>query len=59
MPYLFGGLVILNAIVLSYYLFVQQPSTTESLKTAQAEITLPVSFTNSAEYIPPPIGSKD
>lgn len=59
MPYLFGGLVLLNAITLGYYLFVQQPTTTQSLQIAQAEITQPLVFKNSAEYIPPPIGSKD
>lgn len=59
MPYLFGGLVVLNAITLGYYLFLKQPSTTQTLKAAQDEITQPLAFTNSAEYIPPVIGSKD
>lgn len=59
MPYLFGGLVVLNAITLGFYLFVQQPSATESLKTAQAELTQPLSFTNSAKYIPPPVGENN
>lgn len=58
MPYLFGGLVLLNALVLGYYLFAQQPTTTQSLQNAQAEITRPLPFTNSAKHIPPPIGSK-
>lgn len=59
MPYLFGGLVILNAITLSYYLFFQPPSSTQSLKDAQAELINPITFINSAEHIPPLIGSKD
>lgn len=59
MPYLFGGLVLLNAITLGYYLFLQQPSTTQTLKAAQADITQPLAFTNSAKYIPPMIGTKD
>lgn len=59
MPYLFGGLVILNAITLSYYLFFQQPTSTQSFKEAQAELINPLPFMNSAEHIPPPIGSKD
>jgi hypothetical protein len=59
MPYLFGGLVLLNAITLGYYLFAQQPTITQSLQTAQAEITRPLPFTNSAKLLPPPIGSKD
>lgn len=59
MPYLFGGLVLLNAITLGYYLFVQQPTTTQSLQTAQAEITRPLPFTNNAQYIPPQIGTRD
>lgn len=59
MPYLFGGLVLLNAIALGYYLFLQPPTTTQSLKAAQAEITQPLSFTNSAKQIPPPIGRED
>lgn len=59
MPYLFGGLVLLNAITLSYYLFLHQPATTQSLQVAQDEITRPLAFANSAAYIPPPIGDKD
>ncbi|WP_201555694.1 hypothetical protein [Psychrobacter sp. 72-O-c] len=59
MPYLFGGLVLLNAITLGYYLFAQQPTITQSLQTAQAEITRPLPFTNSAKLLAPPIGSKD
>ena len=59
MPYLFGGLVLLNAITLGYYLFLQQPSTTQTLKAAQADITQPLAFTNSAKHIPPMIGTKD
>lgn len=59
MPYLFGGLVLLNAAMLGYHLFFQQPTSTQSLQTAQAEITRPLPFTNSAAHIPPPIGSKD
>ena len=59
MPYLFGGLVLLNAVTLGYYLFLKQPSTTQTLKTAKEDITQPLVFTNSAEYIPPVIGSKD
>lgn len=59
MPYLFGGFVLLNAITLGYYLFLQQPSTTQTLKAAQEDITQPLAFTNSAKYIPPMIGTKD
>ena len=39
MPYLFGGLVVVNAAALGYYLFLQQPTSTETLKAAQDEIT--------------------
>ncbi len=59
MPYLFGGLIVLNAIMLANYLFFQKPSTTQSLKQAQAELTQPISFTNSSKSIPPPIGDKE
>jgi len=59
MPYLFGGLVLLNGITLGYYLFLQQPSTTQTLKAAQQDITQPLEFTNSAKYIPPIIGTKE
>lgn len=59
MPYLFGGLVLLNAITLGYYLFLQQPSVTQTLKVAKADITQPLEFTNSAKYIPPTIGTKE
>lgn len=59
MPYLFGSLVLLNAITLGYYLFFKPPSTTQTLKAAKDEITQPLEFTNSAKYIPPIIGTKD
>ena len=59
MPYLFGSLVLLNAVTLGYYLFLQQPSTTQTVKAAQQEITQPLVFTNSAEYLPPIIGTRD
>ena len=59
MPYLFGGLVVLNAVTLGYYLFLQQPTTTQTLKAAQDNITQPLEFINSAEYIPPIIGTKE
>ena len=59
MPYLFGSLVLLNAITLGYYLFFQQPSTTETLKAAKDDITQPLAFSNSAKYIPPIIGTTD
>ena len=59
MPYLFGGLVVLNAVTLVYYLFLQQPTTTQTLKAAQDNITQPLEFINSAEYIPPIIGTRE
>lgn len=59
MPYLFGVLVVLNAVMLGYYLFLQQPSATQTLKAAQDEITQPLAFANSAKDIPPVIGSKE
>ncbi|WP_426242862.1 hypothetical protein [Psychrobacter sp. TWP2-1-2] len=51
--------MVLNAITLGYYLFLQQPSTTQTLTAAQENITQPLAFTNSAKYIPPIIGNKD
>lgn len=59
MPYLFGALVVANAIVLGFYLFLKEPSDTKSLQMAKAEIQQPLPFANSAEFIPPPIGSKE
>ena len=59
MPYLFGGLVLLNAATLGYYLFLQPPVTTKSVQIAQSELINPIGFINSAEHIPPLIGSKD
>ncbi len=59
MPYVFGGLIFLNAAVLLSYLFLQQPSNTDSLKQAQAELTQPIDFINSSASLPPPIGSKE
>lgn len=59
MPYLFGGLVLSNALMLGYYLFVQQPTSTKSVQAAQAELINPITFTNSAKHIPPLIGTKE
>ncbi len=59
MPYVFGGLILINAAVLISYLFFQQPSTTDSLKQAQAELINPISFTNNSQYVPPLIGDKE
>lgn len=58
MPYVFGGLVVLNAVVLSYYLFLKPPRPSDSVNQAQSAITQPIPFDNSAAYIPPPIGTK-
>lgn len=59
MPYVFGGLILVNAAVLISYLFFQQPSSTESLKQAQAELVNPIAFTNNSQYLPPLIGDKE
>ncbi len=59
MPYLFGSLVILNALTLGYYLFFQQPPMTQTLTAAKSDITQPLVFANSAKYLPPIIGTKD
>ena len=59
MPYLFGGLVILNAATLGYYLFLQQPGVPQSLQQAQEALIQPIDFINSAEHIPPVIGNKN
>lgn len=59
MPYLFGGLVLLNAATLGYYLFLQQPSIPRSLQNAQESLIQPIEFANSAEFIPPVIGSRE
>ena len=59
MPYLFGGLVILNAATLGYYLFLQQPSVPQSLQQAQEALIQPIDFINSAKHIPPVIGNKN
>lgn len=59
MPYLFGGLVILNAATLGYYLFLKQPTVPQSVQQAQEALVQPVDFMNSAEHIPPDIGNKN
>ena len=59
MPYMFGGLVVLNALMLGYYLFLKQPSVTENVQQAQADLVQPIEFSNSALYIPPRIGNRD
>ena len=58
MPYLFAVLVILNALMLGYYGFLAPEKEPESLNAAKATLVQPIEFSNSAEHIPPLIGSK-
>ena len=58
MPYVFGVLVVLNALMLGYYGFLSPEKEPESLSAAKATLAQPIEFSNSAEHIPPLIGSK-
>ena len=58
MPYLFTGLVALNALALSYFMFFQTPQPTQSLQQAQAEVVKPIEFQNSSSELPALIGTK-
>ena len=58
MPYLFTALVVLNAGVLSYFMFFYTPQPTESLQQAQAELVEPIEFHNNSAAIPPLIGTE-
>ena len=58
MPYLFTALVVVNAVVLSYFMFFYTPQPTESLQQAQAELVEPIEFQNNSAAIPPLIGTE-
>lgn len=59
MPYIFGGLVVVNALLLAFFIFLHQPnSQTDSVKSAKAQLTQPIEFENSTEKLPPLIGEK-
>lgn len=59
MPYIFGVLVILNALMLGYYIFVPQDQDAQSLQSAKAALTQPIDFDNASAHVPPLIGTKD
>ena len=59
MPYVFGVLVILNALMLGYYIFVPQDQDTQSLQSAKAALTQPINFDTSSAKVPPLIGTRD
>lgn len=58
MPYLFGLLVIANALLFAFFVFVHEPKTDDSVATMQASLTQPISFENTSEHTPPLIGTK-
>lgn len=61
MPYIFGILVVINAALLGYFVFLHEPTdpkTTESFVSAKAELTNPIEFENTSIKAPPPIGKK-
>ena len=58
MPYLFALLVIANAALLNYLLFVPKPAESPELQQARAKATMSVSFKNTTDQLPPEIGEK-
>lgn len=58
MPYVFGVLVILNALMLGYYIFFPQAPDSQSLQSAQSALVQPIAFENSSAHVPPLIGTK-
>lgn len=58
MPYLFGVLVILNALMLGYYIFLSPPHESSGLEGSKAALVQPIEFSNSSEHLPPEIGTK-
>ena len=58
MPYLFTALVVVNAVVLSYFMFFYSPKPTENLRQAQAALVKPIEFENNSKELPALIGTK-
>lgn len=58
MPYLFGVLVLANALMLGYYIFVPQHPNSASMDSAQAALTKPIEVSYTSEHVPPLIGTK-
>lgn len=58
MPYAFGALVVANALLLGYYLFLYEPAPSDSVTEVQAQISNPISFENTSEHLPPIIGTQ-
>lgn len=56
MPYVFGLLVLANAVLLGYFLLVPQRDT--SMEKAKSQLTAPTAFTNTTNELPPEIGKK-
>lgn len=59
MPYVFGVLVILNALMLGYYIFFPQEQDSQSLQSAKTALVQPIEFANSSAHVPPLIGTRD
>ena len=58
MPYLFVLLVLANALVLGYYIFVPQHPDSTSLQEAQSALTKPIEVSYTSAHVPPLIGTK-
>lgn len=59
MPYLFGGLVFANALLLGYFIFLHQPETkSATFEQTKAQISNPLTFENASARVPPVIGAK-
>lgn len=58
MPYVFAGLLVLNALMFGFYGFLHKDSHSETYNQAVAQIKTPVAFTNVSNEIPPMIGTK-
>lgn len=58
MRYVFLALLVLNIVAFGYYSFLYKPSDSESVRTAKAGLTNPVTATNVSSELPPMIGTK-
>lgn len=58
MPYLFGLLVVINAVVFAFYLFVHEPKDSATVQAARVALPEQVSFENTSSNSAPEIGTK-
>lgn len=58
MPYIFAILVVANAALLGYLLIAPKSTESTEIQQARTKATMPVSFKNTTDQLPPEIGEK-